>query len=539
MLGKNFIQLVLSVCLLLDSGNGAHVLFLSSVLYRQDVRIQTVMAKGLIDNEDNVTVMAPISYEDFSLLGFPIQTNFISLENLAKVQQTGLTGAETENFYDVMNYAVATCGQFYAEPEISRLLSVQHTEYDVVIVNAEFNECVLPVLIATEANFIILSTTNRVPSYIKYSLGVPEQPSFSPDQWSLNDKLSFTKRMKALFNYRKLLHKMHWWYYRSVNSIAYQTIPSHISLLDSYQRASLIMQDANLGIDLSLPTFSSVVPIGGIQCRDGSPEALPEDILKFIDEAPHGVIFVSFGTVLKPSKLSFASLMKLVNVFGRVRQRVIWVFDDLSVIELTKNVMPVKYIDQQSVLAHPKVVLFITHAGHFSRQETIYHAVPCIAFPLFNPLQFANADYIQEKKIGIKFLIDAFSEEMLINGIMEVITNPKFKNNIQQLSNQMRDTLSSPLDTTIFWIHYSIRNRGCSYLKSHSMHLYWFQYYLIDVKIFVLVSTLLVLYVVTGILRWCKNRYLQHRLQQQQSAQGQNSVNHESKKNFLNAMKNE
>ena len=35
-------------------------------------------------------------------------------------------------------------------------------------------------------------------------------------------------------------------------------------------------------------------------------------------------------------------------------------------------------------------------------------------------LQFANADYIQEKKIGIKFLIDAFSEEMLINGIMEV-----------------------------------------------------------------------------------------------------------------------
>ena len=41
----------------------------------------------------------------------------------------------------------------------------------------------------------------------------------------------------------------------------------------------------------------------------------------------------------------------------QVRQRVIWVFDDLSVIELTNNVMPVKYIDQQSVLAHPKVEL--------------------------------------------------------------------------------------------------------------------------------------------------------------------------------------
>ena len=40
------------------------------------------MAQGLIDNEDNVTVMAPISYEDFSLLGFPVQTNFISLGNV-------------------------------------------------------------------------------------------------------------------------------------------------------------------------------------------------------------------------------------------------------------------------------------------------------------------------------------------------------------------------------------------------------------------------------------------------------------------------
>ena len=57
----------------------------------------------------------------------------------------------------------------------------------------------------------------------------------------------------------------------------------------------------------------------------------------------------------------------------------------------------------------------------------------------------------------------------------QVITNPKFKNNIQQLSNQMRDTLLSPLDSAVYWLHYSIRNKGCNYLKSHSMHLYWFQ----------------------------------------------------------------
>lgn len=533
---KKYLTLVaILLGLLFNSGSGIHVLFLSSVLYRGNTKIQTILAEGLIKNGDNVTVMGPISYEMFNELEFPVQTNFISLENLAKLQQSSLTGDEKETFYDVMDYAVASCKDFLAEPEIARLLSIQHVEFDVVIVTAEYNECVLPVLTATETNFVILSTTNRIPSYIKYSLGIPEQPSFSPDQWSLNDKLSFTKRMKALFNYRKYLNKIHWWYYKSVDRTAYNVIPTHTSLLESYQKVSLILQDANLGIDLSLPTFNSVIPIGGIQCRNVDPATLPKDVLKFVDEAPHGVIFVSFGTVLKPSKLAYASLIKLVNVFGRVRQRVIWVFDDLSVIELTNNVMPVKEIDQQSILAHPKVVLFVTHAGHFSRQEAIYHAVPCIAFPMFSPLQYANAEYIHDKEIGIKFDMNAFSEEMLINGVMEVITNPKFKTNIQQLSDQMRDALIPPLDRAVYWIHYSVRNKGCPYLKSHSMNLNWIQYYLIDVKLFVVISTLLVLYVVTGILRWCRNRYLQH---QQQAAQNQ-QTGVDVKKNFFNSMKNE
>lgn len=47
-----------------------------------------------------------------------------------------------------------------------------------MIVSAEFNECVMPLLVALDVNFVLLTTTNRIPSYIKYSLGIPEQPSF-------------------------------------------------------------------------------------------------------------------------------------------------------------------------------------------------------------------------------------------------------------------------------------------------------------------------------------------------------------------------
>ena len=45
---------------------------------------------------------------------------------------------------------------------------------------------------------------------------------------------------------------------------------------------------------------------------------------------------------------------------------------------------------------------------------------------MFYQFQYANADYIHERKIGAKFDINAFSEEMLLNGIMEVFINDLF-----------------------------------------------------------------------------------------------------------------
>ena len=58
---------------------------------------------------------------------------------------------------------------------------------------------------------------------------------------------------------------------------------------------------------------------------------------------------------------------------------------------------------------------------------------------------------------------------------VQVLTNPKYKENVHTLSVRMRDVIAKPVDTAVFWIHYAVRNKGVVQLKSHSMHLYWFQ----------------------------------------------------------------
>jgi len=58
-------------------------------------QIEIVVAKGLIENGDNVTVIAPVSYEDFLELDFPTGTNFLALgtvyEGCADVHAKNMT----------------------------------------------------------------------------------------------------------------------------------------------------------------------------------------------------------------------------------------------------------------------------------------------------------------------------------------------------------------------------------------------------------------------------------------------------------------
>ena len=86
----------------------------------------------------------------------------------------------------------------------------------------------------------------------------------------------------------------------------------------------------------------------------------------FLDDAPHGVIIFSMGFSMKinmPIRL-FSSFMK---AFSEIPQRVVFQAfihaDDKRLVGVPPNVLLVEKIPQQSLLAHEKTILFITHCG--------------------------------------------------------------------------------------------------------------------------------------------------------------------------------
>jgi glucuronosyltransferase len=98
------------------------------------------------------------------------------------------------------------------------------------------------------------------------------------------------------------------------------------------------------------------VMAGLMTCRPGLP--LPPDLAAFVEGAEHGVIFVSFGSVIKSSKMPEDKRQLLLSLFSSLKQRIIWKWE-AAMPDAPPNVMVSSWLPQQDLLAHPKVTNWI------------------------------------------------------------------------------------------------------------------------------------------------------------------------------------
>ena len=128
---------------------------------------------------------------------------------------------------------------------------------------------------------------------------------------------------------------------------------------------------------------------GFMSCTPAKP--LPEDLETFIQESEHGVIFVSFGSVLQASKMPEHKRKMMLNVFAGLKQKVIWKWE-VPMPDAPENVLISSWLPQTSLLAHSNVVMFVTHGGAGSYQETICHRTPLVGVNISNNYRTLGLD---------------------------------------------------------------------------------------------------------------------------------------------------
>lgn len=128
-----------------------------------------------------------------------------------------------------------------------------------------------------------------------------------------------------------------------------------------YQNISMIMVHSHRTLSKPRPMMPGIINIGG--CHIKPPKPLPTELQTYLDQSKNGVIIFSMGSLIPSSKMPMEQRNMFLSVFGRLKQNVIWKFEDDSMPNIPSNVRIQKWLPQIDILAHPNVVLFITHGG--------------------------------------------------------------------------------------------------------------------------------------------------------------------------------
>lgn len=199
-----------------------------------------------------------------------------------------------------------------------------------------------------------------------------------------------------------------------------------------------------------------------------------------MDGAIGGAIFFSLGSNVQSVDLSSQKQSELLQVFSKLKQRVLWKWEGDSLTNKSDNVMIQKWFPQRAILAHPNVKLFISHCGLSSIYEAKYYGVPILAIPIFAD-QPVNAKVIENEGWSISINLPDLNASSFTEKLHEILSNQMYTEKIKFLSELYKDRPQHPMDTAIYWVEYIIRHNGAKHIQSPAVHLSFIQYHSLDV----------------------------------------------------------
>lgn len=252
----------------------------------------------------------------------------------------------------------------------------------------------------------------------------------------------------------------------------------------------LVNSDPSVDFPESLPPH--VKEVGGLQIK--AAKKLPEDIESFVKEGKKGTVLMSLGTNFRSDQLGMDKIKTVIEVFRKQPDyNFLWKFETsemLNDLNLPSNVKISAWLPQNDILSHSNVKLFITHGGLLSTHETTWHGVPIVGIP-FIADQHRNLHKSIRAGVAVKVDFKTLTEKSLGDAIREVLSNPKYKKNMEMRSKRFRDQPHTALERAVFWSEYVIRNPEPSHLRPARFTLGVLGNHFLDLQLLALITIVL------------------------------------------------
>ncbi|XP_046981243.1 UDP-glucosyltransferase 2-like [Schistocerca americana] len=499
-------QCILLLAGVITQGQGANILSVVTVPSRSHMVFISPLLHELAQRGHNLTVISPFPQSPPVKNVRDIKLNyrmdsFYKERNLS-LFELGETNPLTLVFLSGI-LVTEMCKAAVSTPEVQELITSSDQKFDLLIAGA-YSDCFLGLAHKHNAS-IIYQIPNTLTFMLGDPVGNPGAYSYIPDillnipvnmnflQRMLNSVCGLLVELVRFFSYIPRQQEIMMTYSRNIDNF-----PSIDKL---WKSTSLLLLNNHESIGLPRPLTPNTIQVGGMHIKPS--KDLPKELKTVMDNSEEGVIFFSFGSNVQPSEMPNDKFNVFIKVFSKLKQTVLWKWDQDDMIGKPSNVHLGKWFPQNDILGHKKVVLFISHGGIHSLQEAVYHGVPVLGIPILGD-QNVNLIRAEAKGYAVKLLFHNITEESLLWAISEVLTQQKYRQRAAELSRLFRDQPQPPLERAVYWTEYVLRHGGAPHMRSAALDLSWWQLLLLDVAAFVAVCALAPVFLCLFVVRRCR-----------------------------------
>ena len=272
------------------------------------------------------------------------------------------------------------------------------------------------------------------------------------------------------------------------------------------ERSSIAIANSHFVTHGVYPSYPNLIQIGGIHCQPG--KQLDGDLKKFMDSHREGVVYVSFGSALKPSQMTNQQKNVFIDSFNELKNTpIIWKWDDTPD-GIPENVLLQKWLPQNDLLAHPNLKLFVTHGGLLSTQEALYHEVPLVGVPISND-QKPNLMRAQANGYAKMLNLQTMTKDDLLQAIKTSLNNQEMIDSMKKMHELFTDHSfgGTPVKKAVAAVDLVVKHKGADFMKPKAMiSISWYQEHGIDILAFVILIAIIICWITFKICFCCLGR---------------------------------
>ncbi|XP_034243006.1 2-hydroxyacylsphingosine 1-beta-galactosyltransferase-like [Thrips palmi] len=468
------------------------------------------LATGLLDRGHHVTefVIRPAAVKHANRTSFVIEAPTYTEDHDVDLEVSNQQSIweEIPFLYTFSTESTRVAFESKGFADLVRHLQEKKPKFDLLVIDYALQETVIGLNALIGRVPVVAFSPYNMPEDVLQLMGSPFVPSMLPYAGVGADggvPMTFRERADNLFKWVVFKTYVHFVARPRVNGEIAKWFPGAPTLEELERDVAVSLVNTSPALHGGMPVVPGVVEVGGLQARPAKP--LPKDLLDWVSEknAPHGFIFMSFGTNVMSSMLRKDRRDAILRAFGRLKQRVLWKYETDDILDkLPPNVKVAKWLPQNDLLGHPNIRCFVSHNGGLSTQEASYHGVPIVGVPFFAD-QIGYAQKTEKIGIGRRVQYQAITEDSFYEAVADVVNNPKYRGNMKKVQQALRDQKETPLERAVWWIEYAARTRGAPNLRSPGLRLRWYELYMLDVLGAALLVTLVALWLLGRVVTAC------------------------------------